>query len=84
MQEYQDSISDDTDNSIQSLNVIDHVQKLLTQANIANNTKLMQEKLKERVYFPASSTENPVRKVTMQRVQELGVSFIAPHNLASK
>jgi len=85
MQEYQESIAENSDYSTESLNVMDHVQKLLTQANIASNKKLFSEKYKERIqHAPTNLLENPVRKVTMQRVQELGVSFIAPHTFATK
>lgn len=80
MQEYQESISENSDNSTESLNVMDHVQNLLAQANIASNKKFFSDKFKDRIqHATANFVENPVRKVTMQRVQELGVSFIAPN-----
>jgi len=85
MQEYQESISENCDNSTESLNVMDHVQNLLAQANIASNKKFFSDKFKDRIqHATANFVENPVRKVTMQRVQELGVSFIAPNAVLTK
>lgn len=87
MHEYQESISENLNDNTEALNVIDHVQKLLTQANIASNKKFFSEKFKDRIQHAAHQAnlvENPVRKVTMQRVQELGVSFIAPNVVVTK
>lgn len=79
MQEYQESVSEQPDESVTDscVNVMDHVQKLLAQANIADNRKVLTEKPPER-FLHNSVPDNPVRKVTMQRVQELGISFINP------
>ncbi|KAI9565238.1 hypothetical protein GHT06_009021 [Daphnia sinensis] len=91
MQDYQESVSDQLDESTESCeNVMEHVQKLLAQANITNGRKPLMEKAlevnvenrtPERHVFHDVLPENPTRKVTMQRVQELGISFINPFAL---
>ncbi|KAK4021480.1 Uncharacterized protein APZ42_023065 [Daphnia magna] len=91
MQDYQESVSDQLDESTESCeNVMEHVQKLLAQANISNGRKPLMEKAPEmnvenktpeRHVFHDMFPENPTRKVTMQRVQELGISFINPFAL---
>lgn len=81
MQEYQESVSEKSDQSeIDScVNVMEHVQKLLAQANISEKRKVLLDKPPlDRVFNPNSAIDNPIRKVTMQRVQELGISFINP------
>ena len=91
MQEYQESVSEQSDESMTDScgNVMEHVQKLLAQANIADSRKALMEKQPERIFaqnaviperplFHNAAPENPIRKVTMQRVQELGISFINP------
>lgn len=78
MQEYQNSVSDKAEESLSDscVSVMEHVQKLLAQANTAENSKrILSDRRSEPIY---SVVENPVRKVTMQRVQELGISFITP------
>merc|ERR550534_2524379 len=74
MQEYQNSVSDKAEESLSDscVSVMEHVQKLLAQANTAENSKrILSDRRSEPIY---SVVENPVRKVTMQRVQELGIS----------
>lgn len=90
MQDYQESVSEEFDDSIDScVNVMEHVQKLLAQANNKEVQRPLMEKpqemlhvlneVPERLLFNGSALpDNPVRKVTMQRVQELGISFINP------
>ncbi|EFX65732.1 hypothetical protein DAPPUDRAFT_116989 [Daphnia pulex] len=90
MQDYQESVSEEFDDSIDScVNVMEHVQKLLAQANTKEVQRPLMEKpremlhvlneVPERLLFNGSALpDNPVRKVTMQRVQELGISFINP------
>lgn len=89
MQDYQESVSDQLDESTESIvNVMEHVQKLLAQANITDSRKPLMERSPESLYieneraerhvFNDMLPENPIRKVTMQRVQELGISFINP------
>jgi hypothetical protein len=89
MQDYQESVSEEYDESIDScINVMEHVQKLLALTNKTEVLRPMVEKPQEMLHVfnevpemhIASSVlpDNPVRKVTMQRVQELGISFINP------
>jgi len=81
MQEYQNSVSDKNDDSLTEscVSVMEHVQRLLAQANTPDNGKrIFSDKRTNNHQQHGNVLENPVRKVTMQRVQELGISFIAP------
>ncbi len=93
MQEYQESVSEQSDESMVDScgNVMEHIQKLLAQANIVDSRRALMEKPPERFVVQNAiperqgmlvvhnvAQENPIRKVTMQRVQELGISFINP------
>ena len=78
MQEYQNSISDKADDSLSDscVTVMEQVQRLLAKANTVDNGKrILPDKKPEPL---VGIGENPIRKVTMQRVQELGISFIKP------
>jgi len=78
MQEYQNSVSDKAEDSLSDscVSVMEHVQRLLAQTNISDKDRGILSDIRSE---PRSVVgENPVRKVTMQRVQELGISFIKP------
>ena len=78
MQEYQNSVSDKAEESLSDscVSVMEHVQRLLAQTNISDKDRGILSDIRSE---PRSVVgENPVRKVTMQRVQELGISFIKP------
>jgi len=89
MQEYPESISERPENDSVSEScstVMEHVQRLLAQANFTEKRTVLTEKSYENVQShtkqgPAMGTNNPVRKVTMQRVQELGISFVTPGDI---
>lgn len=80
MQEFQDSMSDrQTDGSVANScgTIMDQVHRLLAQADCSENKQVAKKNQQEK-NIPIQVQENPVRKVTMQRVQELGISFITP------
>jgi hypothetical protein len=89
MQDYQESVSEEFDERIEScVNVMEHVQKLLALTNTTEVQRPLMEKPQEMYVSNGELPEchavtnappdNTVRKVTMQRVQELGISFINP------
>ena len=95
MHDYQESVSEEIDESDTCadsvVDVMEHVQKLLAQANLSESRKAViptKEKSSDKIQFHSplpdklhvhnAVFENPVRKVTMQRVKELGISFINP------
>ena len=69
---------------------MEHVQKLLAQANDYNKLQQQHQQqqpyqhqpmvVQQQRYQPDShqNGNNPTRRVTMQRVKELGISFINP------
>ena len=90
MQDYPDSISERPENDSVSEScstVMEHVQRLLAQANFTEKRSVLTEKSYENVQSHTKKghgmgiENNPVRKVTMQRVQELGISFVTPGNI---
>lgn len=79
MQDYQESVSEQDESVSEScVNVMDHVQKLLAQVNVVENKKLLVDKPTEKPFIMNGIPENHSRRVTMQRVKELGISFINP------
>lgn len=84
MQEYQESVSEQTPNSSEAsscISVMEQVQRLLAKANIngsGNEVEPFIESPKEKPRISQNISDNPFRKVTVQRVQELGISFINP------
>ena len=81
MQEFQDSVCDKQTDETESVGtscgtIMEQVQRLLAQADRPENNTL--KKPFERNNPLQHVQDNPVRKVTMQRVQELGISFITP------
>lgn len=79
MQDYQESVSEQDESVSEScVNVMDHVQKLLAQVNVVENKKLLVDKPVEKPSIHNGISENHSRRVTMQRVKELGISFINP------
>lgn len=82
MQEYQESVSEQTPNSSEAsscISVMEQVQRLLARANInGSGNEPLTESPKEKPRISQNISDNPFRKVTVQRVQELGISFINP------
>lgn len=79
MQEYQDFSEDQfrSGESPSCVTVLEQVHRLLAQANTSeNNSPVPVETAQER-YPNHNVLDNPVRRFTVQRIRELGVSFVS-------